>query len=76
LPGTGLPLNISEDHNSLNLELALSVAPHFRLGATEARAIIDKVKVAVRGWPKAANKMGISHSEQQAMKRAFRVAEN
>jgi len=74
--GTGLHLNISEDDNSLNLELALSVAPHFRLGATEARAIIDTVKNAVREWPTAANKLGISHAEQQAMKRAFRVGES
>lgn len=29
--GTGLKLNISEDGNSLNFDLAMSVAPYFRL---------------------------------------------
>lgn len=34
--GTGLTLNISEDDNSLDLKLALSVASYFRLRPAEA----------------------------------------
>lgn len=40
--GTGLTLNISEDDNSLDLELALSVSPHFRIKPAEGTAIIAR----------------------------------
>jgi len=50
--GNGLTLNISENDNSLDPELALSVAKYFRLKPLEANAIFDRVKGAVSKWPR------------------------
>ncbi len=69
--GTGLTLNISEDDNSLDLDLAKSVMHYFRLKKAEAEAIIDQVKAAVSDWQKFANDLGISRREQESMEPAF-----
>ena len=70
--GTGLKLNISEDDNSLDFELVLSVATYFRLSKTKALEILDEVKIAVSQWQNIATKYGISRAEQEMMKVAFR----
>ena len=72
--GTGLHLNISEDDNALNLELALEVAEYFRLGNDEAKAIVDKVTSVVTQWSEVASNSGISRGEQEAMAPSFRRA--
>jgi serine/threonine-protein kinase HipA len=72
--GTGLHLNISEDDNSLNLELALEVAEYFRLGNDEAKAIVDEVTSVVTQWSEVASNLGISRGEQEAMAPSFRRA--
>lgn len=69
--GTGLTLNISEDDNSLDLDLALSVIRYFRLQQAEADAIIEQVKASVGNWRKIANGLGISRREQESMEPAF-----
>lgn len=69
--GTGLHLNISETDNSLDLDLALSVAEYFRIKNTSSKKIIKQVKKAVSQWREVANKTGISRSEQDFMKKAF-----
>ena len=69
--GTGLKLNISEDDNELDLNLALSVCPYFRIENNRATAIIEEVKSAVRNWREIAKKYNISKSEQELMSRAF-----
>ncbi|MBS1490421.1 MAG: HipA domain-containing protein [Bacteroidetes bacterium] len=69
---TGLSLNISENDNSLNLELALDVATYFRVSNQRAKEIILKVKKSVSGWSKAAEKTGIPRSERDLMSRAFK----
>ncbi len=69
--GTGLTLNISEDDNSLELDLALSVIPYFRLKEQEAKDIIEQVKVSVGKWRKFADEMKISKAEQTKMEGAF-----
>lgn len=69
--GTGLKLNISEDDNSLNLNLALSIAPLFGIRDSQANDIIKKTIQIVKGWPAIANKLGISHHEQSIMQQAF-----
>jgi serine/threonine-protein kinase HipA len=69
--GTGLTLNISEDDNSLDLELALSVIPYFRISRSKADAIIGEVKKAASRWRTIANRIGISKREQDMMERAF-----
>lgn len=44
---TGLSLAIDEHDNSLNFELALSVAKFFRLTEKDAQSILDSVKATV-----------------------------
>jgi serine/threonine-protein kinase HipA len=69
--GTGLSLNISEEDNSLDLGLALSMAGFFRLSKEEAHEIIEQVAEAVNEWKDIAKKHGISKAEQDRMAKAF-----
>lgn len=69
--GSGLSLNISETDNSLNLDLALSVAEYFRVDKQKAKVIIDQIKKSVSNWRKVANDIGISRAEQDRMRKAF-----
>jgi serine/threonine-protein kinase HipA len=69
--GTGLSLNISEMDNSLDLELALSVAEYFRVPRAKAIKNIELVKSAVAEWRSIAKDVGLSKSEQDRMARAF-----
>ena len=73
--GTGLHLNISEEDNSLDLDLARSVAEFFRVDRGQAESIVAQVKEAVSSWRSVATEIGISRSQQEAMASAFRIAE-
>jgi len=72
----GLKLNISENDNALDLDLAMEVIPYFRLKETKAREIIGQVKTAVGNWRKVASKYGISRTAQELKSRAFSRAES
>jgi serine/threonine-protein kinase HipA len=72
--GAGLRLNISETDNAQNLELALEVAPYFRLNNIKAKEIIDETVRVVQDWPKVAKNFGISKDEQERMESAFDYA--
>jgi serine/threonine-protein kinase HipA len=72
--GTGLKLNISDEDNSLDLDLAIEVSEYFRLSEKRANEIIEEVKTAVRNWRDVANKYGISRNEQELKSMAFRAA--
>jgi len=72
--GTGLKLNISDEDNSLDLDLAMEVSEFFRLSEERATEIIDEVTVAVRNWKQVATKYGISKAEQELKSIAFKVA--
>jgi serine/threonine-protein kinase HipA len=69
--GSGLSLNISEKDNSLDLELALSVAEYFRVDEQKGKVIIDQVKSSVSNWRSVASEIGISRAEQDRMSKAF-----
>ena len=69
--GVGLKLNISEDDNALDLDLALSVAPYFRIKKEESEIIINEIQVVVSQWKKYANTYGISRLEQENKADAF-----
>jgi serine/threonine-protein kinase HipA len=69
--GTGLTLNISEEDNSLNLELAKEVAVFFRIGSTRANEIIQIITSAVKDWQKVASKYGLARNEIDLMSAAF-----
>ena len=70
----GLKLNISEADNALDLDLARSVAPYFRVDANTANAIIERSGKIVKQWSKIATHMGISVREQERMAAAFGLA--
>lgn len=69
--GQALTLNISETDNSLDIELAKSVAKHFRVNSSRANKIVDEVQKAVKDWRKLATKYKIKKAEQDLMASAF-----
>lgn len=70
--GMGLKLNISEDDNSLDFELALSVAAYFGLDNATSDEIINQTKKVVSNWQQLATQYEISRSEQEDNAGAFR----
>ncbi len=72
---TGLSINISEDDNSLDLDLAKEVAEYFRIDGRESDQIISQITSTVKGWRSIANHIGISKNEQELMSVAFRQAD-
>ena len=54
--GVGLKLNISENDNSLDFNLVLSVAPYFRLSEKRATELIEQTKKVVSEWRNTASK--------------------
>ncbi len=70
--GTGLKLNISEDDNSLDFDLALSVAGYFGIANQNAKEIVSQIKSAVSNWQKFATECAIPRIEQEMVSRAFR----
>lgn len=73
--GTGLKLNISDDDNALDLDLAMEVREFFRLSDKRANEIMNEVKTSVRNWKVVADHYGISRSEQELKALAFAQAE-
>jgi serine/threonine-protein kinase HipA len=69
--GTGLTLNITEEDNSLETELAFSVIQYFRLSLKEANAIFKEIQGAVKKWRTFANEIKIPKKEQDMMEKAF-----
>jgi len=71
--GTALKLNISEDDNSLDLDLALEVSIYFRLNKSKAENIIKEIKKSIKKWKSIAGKLGIPKSERIIMEQAFEI---
>ncbi|MES2517042.1 MAG: HipA domain-containing protein [Bacteroidota bacterium] len=69
--GSGLKLNISENDNALDLDLALEVAPFFRLKPQRAKQITEEIKGVVSTWQTVANTYKIGRNEQEIISRAF-----
>lgn len=72
-PANGLHLNITDDDNSLNYELAMDVIEFFQLNTSHAQRIKDEVLISVARWETVASSANISRSEQQNMASAFNV---
>lgn len=68
-----LTTHISEDNNSADINLALSVAEYFGLNSKDAQLIIANVKTAVQSWQDTAKSFGIKRSEIEQMKNAFKI---
>ncbi len=72
-PSNGLHLNITDDDNSLNYDLAMAVIDFFQLKKSEAEKIRNEVLASVSQWEAVAKSIGISRNEQQLMSPAFNV---
>jgi serine/threonine-protein kinase HipA len=71
--GNGLSLNISENDNALDFNLAMDVSKFFRLEKERAEQIIKQVTDAVENWRDVAKKHGISNAECASKSGAFRL---
>jgi serine/threonine-protein kinase HipA len=69
-----LRLNVSEADNALDLELARSVAPYFRVSRIRANEVIEQSRAVVRQWPTIAKELRIPAREQQRLASSFRLA--
>ena len=69
--GYGLTLNIDENDNRLDTEIARSVAPLFRLSDGKAGKIINEMKQVISGWKTEAESLKISRTETDLMAPAF-----
>lgn len=70
--GASLSLNVSEEDNSLSVELAVEVAEQFMMPQKEAAVLADEIVSTVRdNWRKIAEKNGLSKSSIEYMKSAF-----
>jgi len=69
--GAGLRPNISETDNAQDLELALEVAPYFRVKDSRAKELIAVVVGVIAHWQDVAKTHGISRDEQERMASAF-----
>ena len=71
-PSYGLHLNISEDSNQLDFEVAMGVIDYFRIKTDRAKTIQQEVCNSVKNWSKVASSIGINRAEQKQMETAFR----
>jgi serine/threonine-protein kinase HipA len=71
--GNGLTLNISENSNELDISLALETAHLYQLKSDRAESILKEMQQEISHWRTVAKKLGISHSEIEQTKRAFRL---
>jgi len=69
--GGGLALNIDENNNACDLDLARSVGQHFRLSKVRQETIINEVMEGVSAWEKSAADLGLKRSEIERMRTAF-----
>jgi serine/threonine-protein kinase HipA len=72
--GDGLTLNISENDNRLDLELALEVAESFHLDLLHAKEMMGMIRHAVKQWRLVATRQKIPKAEQEKMALAFQRA--
>lgn len=72
-PANGLHLNITDDDNRLDYDLAMSVIDFFQLRKSTAEKIKTDVLTSVSQWKTTATAIGISRGEQQLLSAAFNV---
>jgi serine/threonine-protein kinase HipA len=73
--GTGLTLNISLNSNDLDISLALETAHFYQLKNIVAENILFEMKREISKWRNVAKQFGISYSEMELTKRAFRLVD-
>ena len=72
-PANGLHLNITDNDNRLDYDLALQVIEFFQLDRRQADRIKDEVVASVTHWQPVARSIGIGRGEQQLMELAFNL---
>ena len=70
--GTGLSLNIDENDNSLDYDLALSAAPYFGIKKDEASKIVTSTKEILKQWKTIAQGYGLTRQNIADMEKCFR----
>lgn len=70
----GLALNVSDADNALDLDLARSVAPYFRVSKRAASELVERSRAVVKQWSKVADRLKIPAREQDRMAAAFLLA--
>ncbi len=73
--GFGLKLNITEEDNSLDFDLALEVVKYYGITKQQGEEIIKQICSIVSHWREEATKYGISRTEQEQMASAFNTAD-
>jgi serine/threonine-protein kinase HipA len=73
--GNGLTLNISENSNELDISLAIETAHFYQLKRDSAESVLKEMYQKISNWRAVAKKLGISNSEIEQTKRAFRLVE-
>lgn len=72
--GDELSLNVDEDDNSINIELAVETAPRFGISNAEAQKYADKIRKIIKdNWILLASKYGLTRRQIEEMKPAFSV---
>jgi len=71
--GNGLSLNITKDDNNLDIDLARSVAPIFRIKPQRVDEIIKEITETVQNWKDLANALKIPSREIGLMQNAFKI---
>jgi serine/threonine-protein kinase HipA len=74
--GNGLTLNISENSNELDITLSIETAQLYQLKSQNAGRILNEMRHEISNWRIVAKKFGISNSEIEQTKRAFRLVDN
>lgn len=72
--GDELSLNVDETDNSINIDLAIRVAPLFGIAENDAQAYTNEILTIVNNnWERLAGQYGLSRSQIEEMRPAFSV---
>ena len=70
--GDELALNVSENDNSISLDLAITTAPRFGIKEANAKKYAEEIlQVVNNNWEKLAVKYGLSRGQIEDMRPAF-----
>jgi serine/threonine-protein kinase HipA len=70
--GDTLSLNVNEDDNSIDIELALETATFYDIAPSDAKAMAHEILSTVRdNWERVAKENGLSREAALRMKPAF-----
>jgi serine/threonine-protein kinase HipA len=71
--GNGLTLNISENSNEQDISVVMCTANYYQVKVDTANKILQEMLQEIANWRPIAKKFGISNSEIELTKRAFRL---